>query len=1205
MVKSLLYTFLLSFLTIGLNAQSHTPVDQGMRYIEQKASEWQLTAEDYQGALISDMYTDKKTGNTYIYFQQAIDGVPVANAITPIVIAKSGKVFNVSSRFISNAKNKVVKSQAKITAADAITAAATTLGVKPGTINSPRAIVNGVHKFGKLDFVHNDVKVKQEYAVVDDKLILVWDMSLDLKGTADYWNAKVNAADGMLVSKHNYTIYCQHDHGKYAKHSNCAATHVAKKKADHQLTVNAANAALAMGGTYNAFAFPTESPIHGERTVFTDQIFPGGSPMGWHDVDNTEGADYTITRGNNVHAFLDREGTDFSNGDEPDAGMELNFDYPYDLEAEADDNESASVVNLFTANNQIHDITYLLGFTENAGNFQQNTYGNGGNGGDPVIAQAFDGFEAAPQTLDNANFSTPADGGSGRMQMFLWQNSGGALSIDAPANITGFVNPIGTAVAQFGGTIPTGNQPAITGKVVIAKDDNAGGPTQVCNPIVNADEVAGNIALVDRGTCEFSLKAFYAEQAGATTVLICNIAGADGPGTNGESVINMAAGERADEVTITPIFVPKSVCDRIRLEINNGVEVTMTLQERDPIGPAYRDAAFDNGVIAHEYGHGISNRLIGGPGQAGCLTNAEQMGEGISDFFALLLTVEEGDTRNDSRGIGNYVDFLAPNAGGIRTYPYTVDLEINPRNYSEVPGFTDDTGAVLIYSVGEVWTIAMWEMYWNIVDEKGLDVTWQDEDAGNFIVGRLAIEGMKLVGCNPSLIDMRDAVLAADEILYNGEHELAIWTAFAKRGMGWEATGGSPNDITDGLPSYEILPQAIKTLKISKSANTLVEAGDQVEVTLTAVNHVPETKTGVFITDELPAGATYIDGSASTPATLDGSTLTFNIGDLNYEDEVTITYTLQVDGGINSNTLFYDDIDGTDISEYDLQLIEGFSIWNTTTLEANSGEKSLYVRESATEENDQTVQLNGVYVGGNRPVMRFYHRYDTELINDGGFVMISTDGGNTFQQVGDKFIRNGYNTNLEYGTFAIPNLRGYSGTTDGEWVDSYVDLSEYKNQSVSIQFRFGSNETIAASVDNPGWFVDDIEIFDLRAFSSVACIQSATGDDESCSAALEFIVNSNGVTATDDVEKFGHLTVGVAPNPASDFVTINVTSDKSEPLQVDLTSVEGRFISSQQIFNSTKAARTFDTSGLQAGVYFITVRAGNEVVTTEKIVIQN
>ena len=92
MIKHLLSTLLLTVFTVGVSqAQSQSPVEQAMRHLEQKATQWQLQSDDYKDALISDMYTDKKTGNTYIYFQQAIDGIPVDKAITPVVIAKNGK----------------------------------------------------------------------------------------------------------------------------------------------------------------------------------------------------------------------------------------------------------------------------------------------------------------------------------------------------------------------------------------------------------------------------------------------------------------------------------------------------------------------------------------------------------------------------------------------------------------------------------------------------------------------------------------------------------------------------------------------------------------------------------------------------------------------------------------------------------------------------------------------------------------------------------------------------------------------------------------------------------------------------------------------------------------------------------------------------------------------------------------------------------
>ncbi len=76
---------------------------------------------------------------------------------------------------------------------------------------------------------------------------------------------------------------------------------------------------------------------------------------------------------------------------------------------------AAAVVQLFYLCNWYHDKLYALGFTEAAGNFQSNNFARGGLGNDAVQADAQDG-----SGTDNANFSTPADGSPGRMQMYIF-----------------------------------------------------------------------------------------------------------------------------------------------------------------------------------------------------------------------------------------------------------------------------------------------------------------------------------------------------------------------------------------------------------------------------------------------------------------------------------------------------------------------------------------------------------------------------------------------------------------------------------------------------------------------------------------------------------------------------------------------------------------------------------------------------------------
>ena len=74
-----------------------------------------------------------------------------------------------------------------------------------------------------------------------------------------------------------------------------------------------------------------------------------------------------------------------------------------------------SIVQQFYVTNWYHDKLFALGFNPAAGNFQNNNFGGGGLGNDRVLVDVQDG-----QAVNNANFSTPADGTSGRAQMFVF-----------------------------------------------------------------------------------------------------------------------------------------------------------------------------------------------------------------------------------------------------------------------------------------------------------------------------------------------------------------------------------------------------------------------------------------------------------------------------------------------------------------------------------------------------------------------------------------------------------------------------------------------------------------------------------------------------------------------------------------------------------------------------------------------------------------
>ena len=223
----------------------------------------------------------------------------------------------------------------------------------------------------------------------------------------------------------------------------------------------------------------------------------------------------------------------------------------------------------------------------------------------------------------------------------------------------------------------------------------------------------------------------------------------------------------------------------------------------DESDPAH-DGDFDNGVITHEYGHGISTRQVGGPSNSSCLNNTQQGGEGWSDFFALVYTAEFGDQGSDARGVGSYLVNLEPD-GSIRPQQYSTDPNINDYTYASLNGLS------IPHGVGSVWAQALWEVYWVLVDEYGFEEDLMNFDindpneAGNKRALFYVNEGLKNTSCSPSHVNARDGVIAAVTNSFDGADVCRVWEAFAGFGLGVDAVSGGSNSTspTNGfaLPS--------------------------------------------------------------------------------------------------------------------------------------------------------------------------------------------------------------------------------------------------------------------------------------------------------------------------------------------------------------------------------------------------------------------
>ena len=636
-----LLTLLLLFISIPNDVKAQDDLkktkfeSQIKNYLKQH--KLNITTNDIQNLYVDSEYLSKKTEITHVYVGQQHNGIPVFNAISSIAI-KNDKVFYVGNSFVDDVANKVNSVTPIISQLQAINTVASQFKMPQVTRLDLLKSEGNKYTYNKGGLFLEDVSVTLVYSALDEEnLRLSWDLSLYALDGKHNWSARVDALTGEIIDSNDLVITCDFGTPEHV-HSNDPG-HLALEEVSHFKLFKNTQSVMVDGANYRVYALPAESPNHvvggaAGRTLLTDPENLTASPYGWHDTNGVPGAEYTITRGNNTHAYDDSGNNNSSVGNEPDGTASLSFDFTANLSQAptTSQNLAANTANVFYMTNMMHDIYYSYGFDEAAGNFQENNYGNGGIGGDYVLAEAQDGSGS-----NNANFSTPTDGGNGRMQMYLWTSG-------------------------------------------------------------NPD----------------------------------------------------------------------------------------------------RDGDLDNGIIAHEYGHGISTRLAGGPNNSGCLSGSEQQGEGWSDWFGLMITIEPGDIATDGRGIGTFAIGQGVNGGGIRTYRYSTDTGINPHTYDSIK-----TEAVP-HGVGSVWCAMLWDLTWAYIDKYGYDPDLYNGTGGNNKVMQLVIDGLKLQPCGSGFVDSRDAILAADVALTGGVDQCLIWEVFAARGLGASADQGSSASKTDGTEAFDM-----------------------------------------------------------------------------------------------------------------------------------------------------------------------------------------------------------------------------------------------------------------------------------------------------------------------------------------------------------------------------------------------------------------
>ncbi|WP_225312630.1 M36 family metallopeptidase [Pseudotamlana haliotis] len=611
----------------------------------------------------------------------------------------------------------------------------------------------------------------------------------------------------------------------------------------------------------------------------------------------------------------------------------------------------------------------------------------------------------------------------------------------------------------------------------------------------------------------------------------------------------------------------------------DGVNPIMQMYLYDEIDTP-RDSAFDNEIIIHEYGHGVSIRLVGGAFNASCLNQnyvKAQQGEGWSDWFGLMLTMNSGDLSETRRGIGSFAKGESIRANGLRAKPYSTDFSINDYTYDDIKY------AKVPHGVGVVWATMLWDLTWAYIDKYGFSDDLYYGDAGNNKVLQLVLDGLKLQPCGAGFVDSRDAILAADRATTGGENACLIWQVFAKRGLGFGAQQGAINSAADGLESFD-LPEAafsitqikgacgngIAQMSVSNFTNTPISSLDY-SYTIDGGNPVSETWTGnigpcqtgvitILDSGSIPRGIHKLEVTTLNPATT--SSINLYINDSGEFGEV--------------NTF---ENDSDQLIAYNISGEE--ALWERGTasgkLLKDTGSKVYGTNlDGDTERSARGYLVSPCYDLSNieNASVEFKMGFDTENRYDFITFQYSTDGGVTWQILGSADDEDWFNNGEVWNTFFCELCVG------GQWTGRGDDLSTHSAGGTNAEMKL---------------YKHSLEDFDMNGSAEenmlfrFVLINNERGTAEEGAIIDDFVVRGDNTLSTQENEIKG---LKVFPNPTTDVITIQ-SSESLENAKVSIIDLMGRVLNNVPVHTNGSNKKTVSLKGFATGVYLLNIDNGS------------
>jgi extracellular elastinolytic metalloproteinase len=394
-----------------------TPVSIGRGWISAHRAAFGLTASDVQALTVSRNYISPASGTHVITFTQMFGGLPaVFGGRLIVAVTRTGRVLS----FTGDARPSAsLSAQPELSMSSAVSALAKSKAPKAAYRASVTGQTGIWTQFAKGPF--GGPQYARPAAFPTAQGVRPAYEVIFTNSTSDMTDAAVDAVTGQI-------LYSQPLTASYVDNSpnDSAATPPTMRSTQQPGLIPGGTAAKKTGPVGLAFPYYPGAPAAPNQVTEPFTGDPTASPAGWL---NPAVNGFFTTQGNNVddheNWLATRPEANPFRPSSPDGQFLFPFQNNWGRNNCADStyeqDVSQATTNLFDQHNRIHDEYYGYGFTEAAGNFQNNDFGRGGVGNDAVQGDVQAGIQGTPQQLDNANFSTPPDGLPGITNMFLWE----------------------------------------------------------------------------------------------------------------------------------------------------------------------------------------------------------------------------------------------------------------------------------------------------------------------------------------------------------------------------------------------------------------------------------------------------------------------------------------------------------------------------------------------------------------------------------------------------------------------------------------------------------------------------------------------------------------------------------------------------------------------------------------------------------------